>query len=138
VLIRLASTCGDDSILAGINGVTHQQKVERLIAELGKQGVKPYTVAPPLFRLLWALGLNVPPPLFLRFLTLMVLMGVPFGTLWGICMWLIQWQAWHMSWEAAVVLSAGAGLLFGLGMAWYYRWKAARLRLPPWEVFPLV
>ena len=36
----------------------------------------------------------------------------------------------------AVMASACAGLAFGLGMAAYYRWKAARLRLPPWESYP--
>lgn len=54
--------------------VTHCQKADHLIAELGQEGVGPYTVAPPLFRLLWALGLEVPPPLFLGFFPLSVLM----------------------------------------------------------------
>jgi hypothetical protein len=121
---------------AGINGTTHQQKVEHLIADLRKQGVSPYTVAPPLFRLLWAMGFDVPPPFFLGFLTLTLLMGAFFGILWGACMWLLQWQAWHMPVELAVMTSAGAGLAFGLSMAAYYRWKAARLRLPPWESYP--
>jgi hypothetical protein len=121
---------------AGINGTTHRQKVERLVADLRKQGVSPYTVAPPVFRLLWALGWNVPPPFFLGFLTLTLLMGAFFGIFWGVFMWLLQWQAWQMPLERAGLVSAGAGLLFGLGMAGYYRWKAARLRLPPWENYP--
>lgn len=37
--------------------MNHRQKVERLIEELGQQGMGSYTVAPPLFRLLWALCL---------------------------------------------------------------------------------
>ena len=57
--------------------------------------VMPYTVAPPFFRLLWALGLDVPPPLFLGFLTLMLLMGTFFGIFWGAFMWLLLWHAWH-------------------------------------------
>jgi hypothetical protein len=121
---------------AEINGMTHRQKVERLIADLRKQGVSPYTVAPPLFRLLWALGLEVPPPFFLGFITLTLLMGAFFGILWGALMWLLQWEAWHMPLELAVMASAVAGLLFGPSMAGYYRWKAARLRLPPWESYP--
>lgn len=41
--------------------MTHHQKVDHLITELGQQGVGSYTVAPPLFRLLWPLGFKVPP-----------------------------------------------------------------------------
>ncbi len=47
--------------------MTHQQKVDCLIEELGQQGVSSYTAAPPLFRLFWALGFKVPPPFFLGF-----------------------------------------------------------------------
>lgn len=117
----------------GTNDSPHRQKVERLIADLGKQGVSPYTVAPPLFRLLWALGLSVPPPFFLGFLTLTVLMGGFFGILWGAFMWLFLWQE---RLKVIVGYAAVAGLAFGLSMAAYYRWKAARLRLPPWESYP--
>jgi uncharacterized protein DUF6404 len=129
---------------AGMNRLTHRQKVDLLITELRKQGVSPYTVAPPFFRQLWALGFHVPPPFFLGFFTLTLLTGIPFGVLWGAFMWLLQWQAlnlpiWrprHWSIGFAVLTAAGAGLLFGLSMAAFYRWKAARLRLPPWESYP--
>jgi hypothetical protein len=126
---------------AGINSLTHRQKVDRLITDLHKQGVSPYTVAPPLFRLLWALGLEVPPPFFLGFLTLTLLMGTSFGILWGALiwgplMWLLPSRAWHSPAAIPVMTTAGAALLFGLSMAAYYRWKAARLRLPPWESYP--
>jgi hypothetical protein len=120
----------------GMNGMTHRQKVEHLISDLRKQGVSPSTVAPPFFRLLWTLGLDVPPPFFLGFLTLTLLMGAFFGTLWGVFMWLLLWQAWHVPLEVVIMTSAGTGLFFGLSMAGYYRWKAARLRLPPWESYP--
>ena len=74
--------------------MTHQEKVDHLIAELGKEGMSPYTVAPPLFRLLWALGLRVPPPLFLGFFTVALVAGFFFGLFWGAFMWLIQWRWW--------------------------------------------
>jgi hypothetical protein len=119
-----------------LNGPTHRQKVEQLIADLSKRGVSPYTVAPPFFRLLWALGLMLPPPFFLGFLSLTLLMGFFFGLFWGAFMWLLQWQAWQMPIEQAVVASAAAGLFFGLSMAGYYRWKGARLHLPPWDSYP--
>ncbi len=113
----------------------HRQKVERLVADLRKQGVSRYTAAPPLFRLLWALGLAVPPPLFLGPRPLALLLGAFFGTFWGAFMWQFQWQASHTPPGLAVLTAACAGLAFGLGMAGYYRWKAARLRLPPWESY---
>jgi Family of unknown function (DUF6404) len=124
--------------------MTHQEKVEHLIEELDRQGVSSYTVAPPLFRLLWALGLEVPPPLFLRFLSYTVLMettfGVLFGVLWGVCMWLWVWQG-QLPGGFAVLLSALAGLLagaiFGVVMAVLIRRKAAQLELPSsWEDYP--
>jgi hypothetical protein len=67
------------------------------------------------------MGLTVPPPFFLGFLTLSLLMGTFFGVFWGLLMWLIQWQAWHMPVEVAVRYSAAAGVLSGLSMAGYYR-----------------
>jgi hypothetical protein len=112
---------------------THRQKVERLVADLRKQGVSRHTVAPPLFRLLWALGLAVPPPLFLGPVTLTLLMGGFFGAVWGALMWLLLW---HLPLGRVVASAALAGLIFGLLMAAYYRWKAAQLRLPPWGRYP--
>jgi hypothetical protein len=126
--------------------MTHRQKVDHLITELGQQGISSYTVAPPLFRLLWALGLNVPPPLFLGFLPLTLLMGTMFGVLWGptwgAAMWLWVWQGQIPAGVAvlmSVVAALCAGLLFGLVMAWVVHRKAARLGLPSsWEDYPEV
>ncbi len=126
--------------------MTHRRKVEHLIEELGNQGVGTYTAAPPLFRLLWALGLEVPPPFFLGFGKLTLLMGTFFGALWGVLwgvgMWLSAWQG-EMPVGIAVAITTlaavFAGLTFGLVMAWYTRWKAARLGLPAsWEDYPEV
>jgi hypothetical protein len=63
--------------------MTHRQKVERLLAELGQRGVGSYAVARPLFRLLWALGLEIPPAFFLGSRQLTLLMGTTFGVLFG-------------------------------------------------------
>jgi hypothetical protein len=75
-----------------------RQKVERLIADLRRRGVSPYTAAPPLFRLAWALGLDVPPPLFLGFLPLTLLMGAFFGAFWVAFMWPLQWGRGRCPW----------------------------------------
>jgi hypothetical protein len=133
--------------------MTHRQKVDHLIEELGRQGVGPYAVAPPLFRLLWALGLEVPPPFFLGFRRLTLLTGASFGVLWavlfnvGMGVW-TWWQTGVPGLAGLVGVLAGAllliapaavlaGSLFGPFMAAFIRWKAARLGLPSsWEDYP--
>lgn len=99
---------------------------------------------PAIFRLLWALGLEISPPFFLGFRELALLMGTFFGVLegrpWGIGMWLWGWQG-EVPTAIAVAITVFeavlAGLFFGLVMAWYGRWKAERLGLQPsWEDYP--
>jgi Family of unknown function (DUF6404) len=63
-------------------------------------------------------------------------MGTFFGILWGAFMWLLQWQAWRVPLESAIIPVVFTGAAFGLSMAAYYRWKAARLHLPSWENYP--
>jgi hypothetical protein len=103
-----------------------------------------YTVASPLFRLLWALGLEVPPPFFLGFVKLAVLMGTSFGALWGVMwgvfMWVWLWQgAIPATVAAAMTLLAAvfAGVVFGVVMAWYMRRTAGRPGIPSsWGNYP--
>ena len=68
--------------------ITHRQKVDHLIEKLGKQGVDSDTAAPPLFRLLWKLGLHLTPHFFLSFGNLALVMGTCFGVL-EIPLWVI-------------------------------------------------
>jgi hypothetical protein len=125
-----------DPVQRFIIAMTHQEKVDQLIADLGQKGMNPYAVAPPLFRLLWALGLRVRPPLFMGFLSLTLLAGVFFGASCGLLMWLMPLRPRKLPVEVGAATSLIAGLLFGLSMATYYRWKFKRLRLPPWENYP--
>ena len=87
--------------------MTHRQKVDHLIEELGRQGVGTYAVAPPLFRLLWALGLEVPPPFFLGFRRLTLFWELPSASYGPSCLTLVwacgyggkqEDQAWQASW----------------------------------------
>ncbi len=124
--------------------MTHRQKVDHLIQELDHQGVSSNMAAPPLFRLLWALGLEVPPPLFLGLFQYALVLGIPFGVLWGVGMWLWVWQELGLAGLIVGVPSTVvAGALFGLVMAGFFRWWAARylrrkgVELPSsWEEYP--
>jgi len=116
--------------------MTHREKVDLLIDDLGKKGMNPYTVAPPIFRWLWKAGINIPPPFFLGFFSLALLNGGYFGPAWGAAMWLLFWRG--MPLMRVAIFSAMAGIFFGVGMAAYYRWRARRLKLPRWENYPEV
>jgi hypothetical protein len=72
--------------------MTHGEKIDHLIADLQERGVRRYDIDPPLFRVLWSLGIQVAPPLFLGFFSLMAWFGLSFGGLWGVAMWFIQWR----------------------------------------------
>jgi len=114
--------------------MTHEEKVAYLSRDLGQQGIGQYTIAPPIYRLLWRLGIEVAPPLFASFWSLATFMAVSFGAFWMIFMWFIVWPL--RSPVSLAVAAALAGLFFGLTMAAYYRGRARRLGLPRWEDYP--
>jgi membrane associated rhomboid family serine protease len=115
--------------------MTHEEKVAYLLRDLGQKGIGQYTIAPPIYRLLWRLGIEVRPPHFASFWSLAVPMAMGFAIFWGILMWFTVWQQ-RSSVSLVVGTAALAGLLFGLTMAGYYRGRARRLTLPRWEDYP--
>ena len=105
-----------------------------IVEELHAQGVARYTTAPPLYRLAWRLGLEIPPPLYQPFKTLAVNFGIYFGVTWGVFMGCFIWLSKGPSIASFIALVLGsilAGLWFGVFMGAYYRRKAKKLRLPP-------
>lgn len=114
--------------------MTHDEKVAFLLDDLARKGIGRYTVAPPIYRLLWRLGIEVKPPLFASFLSLVAITGVGYGVLLGLFMWFFVWQSSPLSDVAGT--AALAGVLFGLFMGLYYRWRARKLGLSRWEDYP--
>jgi uncharacterized membrane-anchored protein len=88
---------------------------------------------PPLLRLLWRLGLNVPPPHFAGFVATALFSGGFFALLWGVIMWFLTWSRSGMSPTGAVTTAVFGGVLFGLMMASYYYWGRRKHRLPEWK-----
>ena len=116
--------------------MNHDEKVRYLVDDLGKRGVGAYTVAPPVYRLLWRLGIDVVPPHFAAFWPLAVSMGVFFAVIWGLVMSLFDWKATEPHPGTLFVSALIAGLIFGLLMARFYQSRARRLSLPRWEDYP--
>jgi Family of unknown function (DUF6404) len=116
--------------------MTHSEKLQKLLEHAPKLGISPYTAAPPLYRLLWRLGIEIPPPLFAAFLPNAFLMGGFFTCSWGLFMCLFIWAGdGKVSAFFALQASLFAGLMFGITMALYLRYKARQLNLPPWSEY---
>ena len=115
--------------------MTHSEKLEQMQKHLAEIGVSPSTAAPPIWKLLWRLGIDIPPPLFMGFWSSAAFMGTFFGVFWGILMWLILWSRQDMPISLALAAPAFAGVLFGLCMAAYFRHLAHKHKLPSWAAY---
>jgi Family of unknown function (DUF6404) len=120
----------------------HGEKVRVMIAELTKRGFSQYTVAPPVFRLLWAIGYDVPPPMFNSFWRnfgwMSGIFGISFGLIFGGVFILPKWLATPDKFsilEALAFTTLFSGLLFGLSMATYFHAQAKKLKLPSWDEY---
>lgn len=116
---------------------SHAAKIECLQLELASRGVKKNAAAPPFFRLLWKLGLEVPPPLFLSFAQNASFLGGLFAVGWGLWMW--AWLYFCMKPVKPIplfLMSFFAGLIFGLAMAGWVKWQNRKLKLPLWQNYP--
>jgi hypothetical protein len=116
--------------------LSHGEKVAYYVADMSRRGVSRFVVAPPIFQLLWKLGLKVPPPHFLPFALNALAMGIGFAIGWGTFMWFFLWRSQRASLFVAIGASLLAGLFFGPLMAWGFARKAKEWRLPPWNQYP--
>lgn len=111
--------------------MNHNERLNKMYQDLSQRGIGKYTYAPPIYRLLWKMGIQIPPPHFSSFLFLFLFQGTFFGIFWGLVMWVLSWQQQNLSLH--IFKSALAGLLFGLSMAGYYRYQAKKHDLPLWK-----
>ena len=77
--------------------MSFEEKLAAALTLLESTGIRRRKYAPPLYRLLWRLGVKLPPPLFNRFATNFVFMGTWFSIGLGLLMWLVTWMTQPMS-----------------------------------------
>lgn len=119
----------------------HASHQEHAVADLESQGVDPEEAAPAFFRLLWRRGVKLPPPHFLSFWRLTLVMGAPFALGMAPFVFASLALVWFLAGEpsgvtavaAGAAVSVASGVLFGLHMAVHYRHEARNLSLPSWE-----
>lgn len=112
----------------------HREKVDRLIEDLTRRGAWKSNVAPPLWQLLWKLGVNVRPPLFMGFLGLLSTIGIVAGALYAVIMAELRGEETSLG---QVVL---VGAVFAVVFSAVYARLMARMRtkydLPSWDAYP--
>jgi hypothetical protein len=115
--------------------MSHSEKIQRMFDDLSHRGIGAWTFAPPLYRLLWKLGSEIPPPHFSRFSFLLLFQGGFFGLFMGMLVGLVFWPWLSLPLWALLLVIVFAGVFFGLCIASYYRWQARSHGLPLWDEY---
>jgi len=112
-----------------------QLQLHRSLAVLSQRGLPRHRYEPPLFRLLWKIGIQVPPPHYMGFAKVSVCFGAWFAVFWGSLMWLLMWSRQGRGLADDALAATVAGACFGLIMAWFYERDRRKFSLPAWESF---
>lgn len=89
--------------------MTFEQKKARAIALMDSKKMWRSNYAPPLLRILWRLGIRLPPLPFMPFWQVTVLTGGLWGISWGCAMWFIYWGPSGMVAGEAIIISITGG-----------------------------
>lgn len=113
--------------------MSFERKKERALAMMESKHMWRSNYAPPLLRGLWKLGVKIPPLPFVSFWRLTFMMGGIFGLMWGTMMWFYSWQGMGVQLSWAIFWSLSSGVLFGLMVATFHRWRKKVNDLPDWK-----
>ncbi|WP_437357683.1 DUF6404 family protein [Inquilinus limosus] len=112
---------------------TFEEKLTNAESLIAAKKIPQHKAIPSIYRLLWRIGVKVPPPHFATLWQNICLEGVPFGVIWGFFIWLILWRNDERYAWAIVLAPAVAGFLFGTIMASRYRSEARTHAFPRWK-----
>lgn len=120
--------------------MNQQERVDLYKQYMASKGVAPTTSVPPLWDVMWRMGLDIPPPPFVS-TAVLALIFIPLGALLPLALGVLffvlsaghrfYWPPWPLI-EAMVI---GSALLIGLGTPWYYWQLARRCGLGSWSTF---
>ncbi|MDO1890623.1 DUF6404 family protein, partial [Escherichia coli] len=93
--------------------MTFEQKKARAIALMDSKKMWRSNYAPPLLRILWRLGIRLPPLPFMPIWQGTVLTGGLWGIFWGCAMGFIYWGPSGMGGGGGLILRSTGGVLSG-------------------------
>ena len=116
--------------------MTQSSKLESYKRHMMANGVGEATAFPPAWHMFWSIGIKLPPPPFLSFVSLALVAGGLFGPLFGLGAWLLGNRGMRdMPASEALWVALITGAAFGLVMAAYYRHLARKHGLGSWAAF---
>ena len=116
--------------------MTQSSKLDRYVQQMADAGVGKSTAFPPLWRLLWRIGIQAPPPIFLGFFPLALIFGGSFGVIFSGVTWLFQdFGLMRQPLMSPPLFALFAGIPYGLAMAYYHRGLAKQHNLGSWAAF---
>ncbi len=105
--------------------MTAPEKREYFIRDMLDRGEKKSGISPLIYRLLWKIGVNIPPPLFASFLQHTLVAGIFGATFWGLVMWFMMWLT---IWRENIFTVIAGGLFYGLFLTLVVRAQNCRKR----------
>ncbi|WP_322407376.1 DUF6404 family protein [Idiomarina sp. PL1-037] len=112
--------------------MSFEAKKQAALAELKSSKIWQSNYQPPFLLFMWWLGRETKPPHYNSFMHNALSLGSFFGLFWGVIMWLFVWNSTALPLSAAIAASLLAGALFGLSMAYYYRFSGRKNNLSRW------
>jgi hypothetical protein len=114
--------------------MTNDEKIEYYLRDMRQRAVgwrARWSAVPPIYRLLWRLGIKVRPPVFASFWSL----AVPYAIFYGILFFIVWWLNVGHS-ITGLVLSGVAAAFMAASIAVGNRRQARKLAFPRWEDYP--
>lgn len=117
-----------------------KERLDASFALMESKGIKKINYSPPLFRLYWALKLQVRPPHFTGFLLNFYHLTIYFSVIWGCSAWaLMKWLSINEATTLSIQtqLSITVGTVLGVTLATYFMISRNLNTLPDWrEITP--
>jgi Family of unknown function (DUF6404) len=114
--------------------MTFEEKRDAALALVASTGMWRSHYAPPLYRVLWRMGIHVQPPHFAGFWFNVSVLGGFFGAFMCLFTTAAAWfsgRPWPL--PGFLVAPVVAGLVFGLLLAGFVHVRARTYSLPPWS-----
>jgi len=117
--------------------MTHQEKVGHFIEKMKSLGVGTSRTSPLFFRLLWKLGFQIPPPLFINYKTRGLIIGI-FSGIGFELLHLVPLFGTPRQFSIYTFIIEGLifGSLLGYSMAMWHKHQNEKYDLPDWKDYP--